>query len=143
MNEIKFKSLFFKYLIRGTLGLTAVYLLGVMCAWWVNWEFPWAAFDITDRGLRGVLLSVMGLNVLFCVVAAVDNKRGLEIDQQLNSYTPEQKAEYIRLYNEVISKQHIRAPKTRSKSPSILDIGLGVASGVVLGEIINDLIDGE
>ena len=143
MNEIAFKALFFKYVVRGTLGLIAVYILGVMCTWWVNWEFPWAAFDITDRGLRGVLLSILGLNILFCAVAAFINKTNLEIEQRINSYTAEEKAEYIRLYNEMVAKQHIRAPKTRSKSPSILDIGLGVASGVVLGEIVNDLIDGE
>ena len=143
MNEITFKSLFFKYVVRGTLGHVAVYILGVMCAWWVNWEFPWAAFDITNPCLRLVLLVVSGFIILISAIAAKEGKDDHESSVRWNSYTKEQRAEYLKYVNEYLKRKTRWSSKTRSKSPSILDNGLGVASGVVLGEIVNDLIDGD
>lgn len=126
----------------------SIFTLILLGNWWTDLSFPYFLFN-WDADARKCIFwtgsALIGLCGLFSWVQADSQMDKIKHKEMLSSLTPEQRTEYydtmIAYYrNQAKVNTRTRTTKTR-KSPDVIDIALGVASGAVIGEVINDFLE--
>lgn len=125
-----------KYVGTGVGGFLTLHLLAVLVVWFISFEFPWEMVQFGTHW-RGTLVCVVFVSVFFWWMAYEDKKETKRIREYLAAYYKEHGR-----YPDIPKPRYVsRTPPRRSKSPSVLDIAVGVGTGMVLGDIVSDVLD--
>ena len=143
-------KLFWKYFGTYTLRTGAVCLiiltLVVLGNWFTDLSFPYYMFqwDAEDRSNIFITTTMLvGLCAMFGWISAENNLREDKHNTFLSKLTPKQLEAHEKLMYDLqagMRTQYQPTPK-KSKGLDAADIAVGVASGVVIGEVINDLLE--
>lgn len=124
-----------------------IFTLVLLGNWWTDLSFPYFLFDWDADDRKCIFWTSVALTVLctlFSWVQADGIKEKQAHNKLMDSLTPEQRTEYydtmIAYYRNRSKVPARRATSTR-KSPDVVDIALGVATGAVIGEVINDFLE--
>ena len=144
-------KLFWKYfgtytLWTATSCLTLLTLV-VLGKWFTDLSFPYYIFrwDAEDRaGIFWTGVSLLGFCAMFGYMKAdieLDNQKERE---KMSKLTPEEQSEYRRIMIDYYRGQGVPTNPPRSKPRKgldVVDIAVGVASGAIIGEVINDWLE--
>lgn len=130
-----------------SITVLTIFTLVLLGNWWTDLSFPYFLFEWDADIRQGIFWTGVALTGLCALVSWLEGNSKMEQqkhNQLIESLTPEQRDEYydamIKYYRGHAPTHRRRTTKPR-KSPDMVDIALGVASGAVIGEVINDWLD--
>lgn len=143
--------LFWKYFGKYTFWTAVVCLfiltLVVLGNWFADLSFPYYIFqwDAEDRmGIFWTGVSLSGLCAMFGYMKADAELDSQKFKEKMDKLTPDEQAEYRRIMVDYYRGQGVPTNPPRSrprKGLGVVDIAVGVASGAVIGEVINDWLE--
>lgn len=142
-------KLFWKYFGKFTFWTTTVCLtlltLTVLGTWFTDLSFPYYIFqwDSEDRAsIFWTTICLVGLCAMFGYMQADNESSRQEHKNKFDSLTTEEQEEYLEWLEEYNrTRSSAPAPIKTKRGLDVIDIAVGVASGAVIGEVINDWLD--